>query len=161
MNRSERPAAPQPSRPDVGLSHVALSVKDVDRSIDFYADFAGFDVVHRRGSAGRRVVWLSDLKRPFALVLLESSVAGARLDGAAHLGIGCVSRQEVDRLCARARTQGCLALEPKDAGRPVGYWALLRDPDGHNLELSHGQEVAVEVARVRSSGSEEATPGPV
>jgi hypothetical protein len=85
-------------------------------------------------------------------VLLESSAGGARLDGAAHLGIGCASRQEVDELCERARQQGCLALGPNDAGRPVGYWALLHDPDGHNLELSHGQQVGSEVARARSAG---------
>ena len=50
--------------PDVGLTHIALPVRDVERSIDFYADFAGFEVVHQRGECGRRVVWLSDLRRP-------------------------------------------------------------------------------------------------
>jgi hypothetical protein len=27
----------------------------------------------------------------------------------------------------------------------VGYWAVVVDPDGHNLELSHGQEVGLTV----------------
>jgi hypothetical protein len=30
---------------------------------------------------------------------------------------------------------------PEDYGPPVGYWALIRDPDGHTLEVAHGQEV--------------------
>ena len=154
VSPTERSSIADPAHPDLGLSHIALSVKDVDRSIDFYSDFAGFEVVHRRGDTGRRVVWLSDLQRPFALVLMESSAEGARLNGAAHLGIGCASRQQVDQLCERARALGCLALEPKDSGRPVGYWALLRDPDGHNLELSHGQDVGTQVERARSSSPE-------
>jgi hypothetical protein len=27
----------------------------------------------------------------------------------------------------------------------VGYWAFLSDPDGHTLEISHGQEVGFAV----------------
>jgi predicted lactoylglutathione lyase len=60
----------------------------------------------------------------------------------AHLGVACASRAEVDHLCAQAKAEGCLLLEPHDAGPPVGYSALLSDPDGHTLELSFGQEVA-------------------
>ena len=57
----------------------------------------------------------------------------------AHLGVGCASREEVDRLCAEAREEGGPLMEPVDSGYPVGYWALLSDPDGHTLELSYGQ----------------------
>jgi catechol 2,3-dioxygenase-like lactoylglutathione lyase family enzyme len=117
------------------------------QSAAFYARFAGFEVVHRRGAAGSRVIWLSDLRRPFAVVLVESVQCDARLDGIAHLGIGCASREEVDALCADAARSGCLERPPADAGPPVGYMAILRDPDGHNLELSHGQQVGVEIHR--------------
>jgi hypothetical protein len=30
---------------------------------------------------------------------------------------------------------------PEDSGPPVGYWALIRDPDGHTLEIAYGQDV--------------------
>jgi hypothetical protein len=33
-----------------------------------------------------------------------------------------------------------------DHGPPVGYWGSVTDPDGHNLELSYGQEVNVAAA---------------
>jgi hypothetical protein len=29
----------------------------------------------------------------------------------------------------------------------VGYWGIIVDPDGHNLELAHGQEVGLTVQR--------------
>jgi len=134
-------------RQDVGATHLALVVADANRSIDFYARYARMKVVHdRQEHGGSRVVWLSDLTRPFVLVLIEGDVE-ARLGGFCHLGVGCESRDEVDRLSAAGRADGCLAHGPIDAGYPVGYYAFLRDPDGHNLELSFGQEIGLAVAR--------------
>lgn len=144
-------SAPPAERPrfDVGASHLALVASDLDASIAFYLRFAGMRVVHERTDAGNtRVVWLSDLTRPFVLVLIEGRV-DARLGGFCHLGVGCASREEVDRLCAEAKREDRLALGPIDSGYPVGYWAFLRDPDGHNLEISHGQEVGLAVAGAR------------
>lgn len=138
---------------DVGLTHVALPVRDVEASIAFYARFAAMAVVHRRADpdSGHRVVWLGDGMRPFVLVLLEVTAVDIHLGGFAHLGVGCASRGEVDRLCALARHEGRAARGPTDSGPPVGYWAIITDPDGHNLELSFGQEVGLAVAQ-RTSG---------
>ena len=124
---------------DVGLTHVALPVTDLDRSIEFYSGYARMRVVHRRPE----VVWLSDGTRPFVIVLIETPEVDSPLRPVAHLGIGCQSREEVDRLCEKARAEGILIGGPNDYGPPVGYWAFLRDPDGHTVEVSHGQEVAL------------------
>jgi catechol 2,3-dioxygenase-like lactoylglutathione lyase family enzyme len=148
----ERQPAISPTSPrqDVGATHLALVVTDVTRSISFYERYARMQVVHdRHEHGGRRVVWLSDLTRPFVVVLIEGHV-DARLGGFCHLGVGCKTRDEVDRLCAAGRPEGCLAQGPIESGSPVGYWAFLRDPDGHNLEISFGQEVGLAVARVRA-----------
>jgi hypothetical protein len=40
---------------------------------------------------------------------------------------------------------------PYDSGPPVGYWAIIPDPDGHNLELSYGQEVGLTVEKSHDS----------
>ena len=135
---------------DVGFSHIALTVRNSATSIDFYARYAGMEVVHERGESGKRVVWLSDLSRPFAIVLIEVEEVEGRLSGIAHLGTSCASAAEVDRLCELAEREGHLILGPSDDGPPVGYWALLRDPDGHNLELSYGQQVALAVGTART-----------
>jgi hypothetical protein len=65
----------------------------------------------------------------------------------AHLGVACESREQVDALCDRARQRQLLLREAEDGGAPVGYWALLADPDGHQLELSFGQDVGAQVRR--------------
>ncbi|MEN9232414.1 MAG: hypothetical protein Q6L68_16065 [Thermostichus sp. DG02_5_bins_236] len=38
-----------------------------------------------------------------------------------------------------------MRVAPRDLGSPIGYIAHLADPDGHDLELSYGQEVAYTV----------------
>ncbi|MCA9727173.1 MAG: VOC family protein [Candidatus Eisenbacteria bacterium] len=140
---------------DVGLTHVALPVTDAARSLEFYAKYAHMQVVHRRRSAetGHEVLWVSDRTRPFVIVLMEVETRIAPLLPSGHLGVGCRSRGEVDRLCAEAERDGCLLAKAVDAGMPVGYFALLRDPDGHTLELAHGQEVGLAVAREGAAGS--------
>ena len=40
--------------PDLGLTHVALTARDLDASIAFYAKYAGMAVVHRRAREGVR-----------------------------------------------------------------------------------------------------------
>jgi catechol 2,3-dioxygenase-like lactoylglutathione lyase family enzyme len=133
---------------DVGLTHVALGVSAMERSLAFYERYASMRVVHRRRDAesGSDVAWISDGTRPFVIVLIESGEVAARLLPFAHLGVGCESRARVDELCEKARAEGVLIQGPTDSGPPVGYWAFLRDPDGHTLELAHGQEVALTVS---------------
>lgn len=130
---------------DVGLTHIALPVTDLDESADFYERYARMRIVHRRDG----VLWLSDGTRPFAVVLIECATVTDPLRPSAHLGVACESREEVDRLATRARAERALLSGPEDSGPPVGYWALIRDPDGHTLEVSHGQHVgdAVETPR--------------
>jgi len=132
---------------DIGLTHIALQVSDLDKSIDFYSRYAAMQIVHERvdRDLGKRIVWLSDKTRPFVIVLGESPEITAILLPFAHLGVGCRSRQEVDDLCERARNEGVLIQGPTDSGYPVGYWAFLRDPDGHTLEVSFGQEIGLTV----------------
>jgi hypothetical protein len=100
-------------------------------------------VVHRRAG----VVWLSDRTRPFVIVLIEAEDVVDPLRPVAHLGVACGSREDVDSLCQRAREDDVLLSGPFDYGPPVGYWAFLRDPDGHTLEVSYGQEVGIAVGR--------------
>jgi catechol 2,3-dioxygenase-like lactoylglutathione lyase family enzyme len=132
---------------DIGLTHIALPVADIERSIEFYAAYAGMQVIHRRidAKSGVAVVWLSDYTRPFAIVLIQVASVHPLLSPLAHLGVGCKSRAEMDALCEKAQQEGVLLQAPQDSGYPIGYWAFLRDPDGHTLELSYGQEIGLTV----------------
>lgn len=130
---------------DIGLTHIALPVANIENSIKFYATYAEMQIVHRRIDQESRaeVVWLSDRTRPFVIVLIQTKSVQPVLSPFAHLGVGCRSREAMDALCAIARQEGVLIQEPKDSGYPIGYWTFLRDPDGHTLELSYGQEIGL------------------
>jgi catechol 2,3-dioxygenase-like lactoylglutathione lyase family enzyme len=132
---------------DRGLTHVALPATDINESAAFYERYAAMKIVHRRidEEIDSDVVWLSDLTRPFVLVLIKVSYVTHPLSPLGHLGVGCESREEVDRLCQQAREEGILREGPEDWGPPVGYWAFISDPDGHMLEVSCGQEVGLTV----------------
>jgi lactoylglutathione lyase len=137
--------------PDLGLTHVALTARDLDASIAFYEKYARMSVVHRRARDGVRSAWLTDHTRPFVLVLVEA--AGRHdppLGPFGHLGVACASREEIDGLVAEAAGEGRATRAPFDAGEPVGYVVRIADPDGHSLELSFGQEVGLAVAAAKT-----------
>lgn len=136
---------------DRGFTHVALPVTDLSVSEAFYERFTPLRVVHRRAQKSdpsREIAWLSDLMRPFVLVLAEEPTVDHPLGPFAHLGFACASVDEVDRLCALGRAEGCLGHEPRDTGGPAGYLGFLLDPDGHSVELTFGQEIGLAVAAV-------------
>lgn len=135
---------------DLGLTHVAFAVADLERSVGFYQRYAAMQVVHRRSDGGSAVAWLSDLTRPFVVVLVRApGLNDTPLGPFGHLGVGCATRAEVDRLAAQAAGEGILRAGPSDSGPPVGYWALIADPDGNTLEVAHGQEVAFTVEQAQ------------
>jgi len=97
-------------------------------------------------------LWMSDLTRPFVIVLIEMEKVSFPLGGWGHLGVGCESRAEVDRLLSLAQTENWQTSGPFDAGHPVGYWGIIQGPDGHNLELAYGQEVGLTVLEAQNTG---------
>src|SRR6266566_2821830 len=82
---------------DLGLTHVALPVSNLNESIAFYTQYARMQVVHRRTvpATGLDVAWMSDKTRPFVVVLSERSQVDHPLVPPAHLGVACESREEV------------------------------------------------------------------
>jgi catechol 2,3-dioxygenase-like lactoylglutathione lyase family enzyme len=126
------------------LTHLALGVRDLERTIGFYRRHARLHLVHDRHDGDVRVVWLSErAEEPdFVLVLFEvhaePPVAPSTL---MHLGFAVESREEVDAAAEEGRREGVLMIPPRDAGPVVGYFCILRDPDGNQVEFSYGQPI--------------------
>jgi hypothetical protein len=73
----------------------------------FYASYGRMKVVHQRTQGAIRVTWMTDLRRPFVIVLAQmAEQCDAPLTPFGHVGIGCESRAEVDRLCDQPRAEG-------------------------------------------------------
>ncbi len=126
------------------LTHLALGVHDLDRTVAFYRKHVGLHVVHERIDNGNRIVWLAEREADadFVLVLFQVSAEVALGPGSLqHLGFSVASRAEVDAAAAAARAEGVLALEPVYAGPIVGYFCIVKDPDGNQVEFSFGQPI--------------------
>ena len=121
-------------------THITINVSNLDRSIEFYTSLCGLSIVRDRRPEGRHNVWLGPNTKPgedplFALVVVQDEVR-ARLD---HFGFQCESREEVDRIAEIAQQQNILVEPPVDIGGVVGYFTIVRDPDGHLVEFTAGQ----------------------
>lgn len=132
--RCERPSMP------TRWTHITINVSDIDRSVDFYTSLCGLSIVRDRRPEGRHNVWLGPPAKPgedpvFVLVIVQDEVK-VRLD---HFGFQCDSRAEVDRIAELARQQDILVEPLTDIGGVVGYFTMIRDPDGHLVEFTFGQ----------------------
>lgn len=121
-------------------THITINASDLEPSIEFYRSFCGLTIVRDRRPEGRHNVWLGPATQPggdpvFVLVIVQDEVK-ARVD---HFGFQCDSREEVDRIAELARQQDILVEPPVDVGGVVGYFAMVRDPDGHLVEFTAGQ----------------------
>jgi len=123
-------------------THIALFARALDEAVAFYRTYAALDEVHRRLDGGVSVVWLAEQGREteFVIVLIGVDHAEPAVPAPlAHIGYSVGSRSEVDRLALQARNDGILIEGPRDAGSIVGYYCIVRDPDGNLVEFSHGQ----------------------
>jgi catechol 2,3-dioxygenase-like lactoylglutathione lyase family enzyme len=121
-------------------THITINVSDLERSLQFYTSLCGLSIVRDRRPEGRHNVWVGPQpergEEPvFVLVLIQDEVK-ARLD---HFGFQCESRAEVDRIAELARERNILVEPPRDIGGVVGYFTMVRDPDGHLVEFTAGQ----------------------
>jgi catechol 2,3-dioxygenase-like lactoylglutathione lyase family enzyme len=123
-------------------THVVAKVSSLDRSIEFYRSLCAHAVV-RDGRPRGHTVWMAPRGTrsgdpAFVLVLYQHAV-DTRLD---HLGFQCASRDEVDRIAREGAAAGILVEPPFDGGPVIGYVTMIRDPDGHLVEFTHGQPLA-------------------
>jgi catechol 2,3-dioxygenase-like lactoylglutathione lyase family enzyme len=124
------------------FTHCALHVRDLDASIAFYRSYCGLHIVKEHGEGTGRTVWLASpgAEQTFVLVLLGDGPARSQdKEDMTHYGFGVGSREDIDRIAARARGEGCLHWEPRDYAPPTGYLCAVRDPTGYVIEFSHGQ----------------------
>lgn len=126
------------------LTHVALRVRDLPATVAFYRDYCAMTVIHERGEPGTEdhIVWLAEPGRESDLIFVilpGGEGAAGESSAMSHLGFAVESRDEVDRVAAKARSEGKLVWEPRQEHYPVGYFCGVGDPDGLIVEFSYGQ----------------------
>ncbi|MEM6682697.1 MAG: VOC family protein [Pseudomonadota bacterium] len=134
------------------LTHIALHVSDIQKSIDWYERFTHLTLLDRRADHDSYAAWLADKDEtsgPFILVLAQfmegkdpfAPAVHHPIGPFAHIGLEQTTREAVDDIAALGKEHGCLALGPLERPAPVGYVCFLKDPDGNTIEYSYGQGV--------------------
>ncbi|HVP68199.1 MAG TPA: VOC family protein [Anaeromyxobacteraceae bacterium] len=129
--------------PRIGLHHVALRCRDLERCERFYREVIGLEVLRRwpADGGGDRSVWLAlDGGRGFlALERAESEGGGQPADAAPagwHVVALSISRRD------RSRWEDRLAGLGVEIDRKTQWSLFLRDPEGNRLALSHWPEAS-------------------
>ncbi|HEX4893903.1 MAG TPA: VOC family protein [Hyphomicrobiaceae bacterium] len=128
---------PQSSKPiDAGvrIGHVHLKVSDIERSLAFWRDVLGFEVMQRRPGA----VFLSAgaYHHHIALNTWESAGGGPPPRGTTglyHVALVYPSRAALGRALARVLEAGVDLTGASDHGVSIALY--LDDPDGNGVEL--------------------------
>lgn len=122
----------------LGINHVTFSVRDVPRSISFYADVLGFQLVARwqRGA----YLLAGDL---WVALVADADVRTGALPEYTHIAFS-VSLDELGSMSARIVASGAPMWQENWTEGDSLYFL---DPDGHKLEL-HSSDLD---ARLRSA----------
>jgi uncharacterized glyoxalase superfamily protein PhnB len=114
----------------------ALTVADVERSVEWYTAALGF-ATERRHERDRRLIAVTlcagDVR---ILVVQDDGAKGAERQKGAGFSLQITTTQDIDALAARARAHGVtLDTEPMTAPHGPRIFRL-RDPDGFRFTIS-------------------------
>jgi catechol 2,3-dioxygenase-like lactoylglutathione lyase family enzyme len=115
-----------------GLTHIALSVRDAERSLSFYQQVLGVVPVYRDvGFIQAQTPGSRDV-----IVFEEGDPRAGRAGGVAHFGFRLVDPGDIDRAVEAVEQAGGRVLRRGEfcPGEPYVFFA---DPDGYEVELWH------------------------
>jgi catechol 2,3-dioxygenase-like lactoylglutathione lyase family enzyme len=113
-----------------GLTHLALTVSDVNRSFQFYHDVFGMLAVYREPH-------LLQVQTPGArdvLVLEEGSTDVGKSGGVKHFGFRLTDARDIDKAASAVERAGGTI---RDRGEfvPGEPYIFFSDPDGYEVEI--------------------------
>ena len=113
-----------------GLTHIALGVRDVDRSAQFYKNVFGSVEVYRQDG----FVQLQTPGTHDVLVLEKDEKRAGRGGGIAHFGFRLIDPADIDRARTAVESAGGTIREHGEFVPGEPYLFAL-DPDGYELEI--------------------------
>ncbi len=113
-----------------GLTHIALAVRDLERSLRFYREVFGVKETFREpGSVQVQTPGCHDV-----IVLEQKTTAIGQTGGIAHFGFRLIDPKDIDEAVRLAERAGGKLLRRGEfsPGYPYAYVA---DPDGYEVEI--------------------------
>ena len=116
----------------LGIRHVALNVRDVQRSLQFYS-----------GVLGMKLEWMPDPENAYLTSGQDNLALHKALENAEpgtnqlvhHIGIVVRNPEDVDKWAARLRNLGVSLVQEPKTHRDGARSFYFRDPDGLLIQL--------------------------
>ncbi len=129
-------ASSVPVRPKVlGVAHMAIYVKDLDKTRKFYESFMGFAeafTLPKKDGTGARIVFVKVNERQYIEIFNEADRGEGQLN---HISF---YTDNADQMYAYLKTRGVAVLSDKGAvskGQTGNKNFNVKDPDGHIVEI--------------------------
>ena len=118
------------------IAHVAIRVKDIDRSLEFYVNKLGFEEMFRLHRDG--TLWIVYLRVTDDQYLeLFPDGIGERAPDAEAVALNhvCLAVSDMDQVIEQLADRGVPLSRPKKVGVDHNIQAWIEDPDGNRIEL--------------------------
>ncbi|MBB6511071.1 VOC family protein [Rhizobium soli] len=118
------------------IAHVAIRVKDIDRTLAFYIDKLGFSELMRLDRDGR--LWLVYLRITDDQYLeIFPEAEGENVPGPEALGYNhmCLAVPDIEQTVRELESAGIALIRPKIKALDGNWQTWIADPDGHRIEL--------------------------
>jgi lactoylglutathione lyase len=132
------------------IGHIAVSVKDIDRSLDFYVNKLGFEEMFRLERDGR--LWIVYLRiTDTQFIELFPDGVGDSAPPFANVGYNhlCLEIDNIDEAIAELKGRGVALTAEKKLGVDHNYQAWIADPEGNRIELMQLGPDAMQTAAIR------------
>lgn len=118
------------------ITHVAIRVKEIERTLDFYTNKLGFSEMMRLDRDGKLwLVYLRITDDQYLEVFPEGEgerTAEREAVGYNHM---CLAVPDIDQTVRELEEAGVPLIRPKTMGADGNWQAWIEDPDGHRIEL--------------------------
>ena len=132
------------------IGHVALRVRDIDRSLDFYVRQLGFAEMFRLEREGQ--LWIVYLRITDTQYLeLFPDAIGERAPPSDAVGINhvCLEVDDMDAAIKEITDSGVKLTQQKKTGADHNDQAWIEDPDGNRIELMQLSPKAMQLDAIR------------
>ena len=115
-----------------GLSHIAIAVSDLDRTLAFYKNVFEVEVMyHKENFLQVTTPGSNDI-----IVFEKKKAHYGQTGGIAHFGFRLRNAEDIDEMAARIRQAGGVIID-KGEFVPGEPYIFFKDPDGYQVEIAY------------------------